>query len=99
MIVNNDLNTLKEIVLKYLGDQNVKVILFGSRARGDNTAVSDIDIGIVPKGEFDRYKLSLLNEYIDEHLNIPYKVDVVDFSIVSEIFKKVVLSQAITWKN
>ncbi len=98
-MINNDLDIVKETVLKYLGDQNVKVILFGSRARGNNTAASDIDIGIIPKGEFDRYKLSLLKQYIDEYLNIPYKVDVVDFSLVSEVFKKVALSRVIIWKN
>ena len=42
--------------------------------------------------------MTLLREYIDE-LNTPYKVGIVDFSAVSEEFKKAALKEAVVWKD
>ncbi len=39
---------LKEHVLEFLGNENIKIVVFGSRVRGNNIACSDIDIGIIP---------------------------------------------------
>jgi predicted nucleotidyltransferase len=94
---------LKERVLESLKGEDLKIILFGSRARRDNIACSDVDIGIIPKGEFDkgefdRRKLILLREGIED-LNIPYKVDIVDFSSVSEVFRREALKGAEIWKD
>ena len=89
---------LKEHVLEFLGNENIRIVVFGSRARGDNIACSDIDIGIIPKGEFDRNSLTLLREFI-ENSNIPYKVDIVDFSSTSEQFKREALKGAEIWKD
>ena len=94
----NPLEKLKEIILKYLKDEDVKVVLFGSRARGEFVNTSDVDIGIIVGKGADRKKLILLREYIDE-LNIPYKVEIVDFSTVSEEFKHMVLKEAVVWKD
>ena len=58
------LRELKGVFLKFLSDEDVKIILFGSRARGDFVNTSDIDVGIIPGETFDRRKLTLLREYI-----------------------------------
>ncbi len=89
---------LKNAVLDFLSGENSKVFLFGSRARGDNSAASDVDIGIVPREGFRREKLALLREFI-ENLNVPYKVEVVDFSQVSGRFKAEALKDAVLWKD
>lgn len=94
----NPLERLKEIILKYLKDEDVKVVLFGSRARGEFANTSDVDIGIIVGKGADRKKLILLREYIDE-INIPYKVEIVDLSTVSEEFKKMALKEAVVWKG
>ncbi|MPL80330.1 hypothetical protein SDC9_26229 [bioreactor metagenome] len=41
-----------------------RIILFGSRARGDNKGLSDIDLVIFPLPEFDK-RGSLLSEFDD----------------------------------
>lgn len=82
-----------------LKGQDARVVLFGSRARGDNTYRADIDIGVIPGKKFDHKKLVLLRAYIEEILNIPYKVDVVDFSMVSTGFREMTLKEAIVWKD
>jgi len=92
------LSELKDVLLKFLSNEDVKIVLFGSRARGDFVSTSDVDVGIIPGETFDRRKLTLLNEYID-NLNIPFKVEIVDLSAVSEDFKQATLKEAVVWKG
>lgn len=92
------LQILKGRVLEFLCNEEVEIVLFGSRSRGDASSASDVDIGIIPKNGFDRRKLTLLRESI-ENMNIPFKVDIVDFTHVSEEFKKEVLKDAVRWKD
>lgn len=90
---------LKEAVLGFLEDEDVKVVLFGSRARGDSLRTSDVDIGIMAgEGFKDRRKLVLLREHVEE-LNIPYKVEIVELSGVSREFEAAVLKEAEVWKG
>ncbi len=95
---NRILKNIKTFVLEVFKDEDVKIILFGSRARGDFHRCSDIDIGIVPKNKYDKRKLILLRENLEE-MNMPYKVDVVDISKVSKTFKDKALKQGEIWKN
>lgn len=74
------------------------MILFGSRARGDYSRVSDIDIGILPEKTLEKKKLVLLKEKVDD-LNLPYTVDVVDLSKVTRAFREKALRDGVIWKN
>ena len=42
--------------------------------------------------------MALLRDKIDS-LNIPYKVEIVDFTCVSEEFKRNALKEAVVWKE
>jgi hypothetical protein len=96
-VVKNYIEILSEFVVKELVEEDVSIALFGSFATGANTEVSDIDIAIIPKGSLNRWKLSLLREKLEE-LPIPYIVDLVDFSMVSESFKKTALKNVLWWR-
>ena len=98
MSENKYILKLKELIIDFLKYDNVKVVLFGSRARGDNYISSDVDIGIIPQEKFAKNKITLLKENV-ENLNIPYKVEIVDFSEVSESFRKKSLKEAMVWKD
>ncbi len=89
---------LKDALVNFLRGENARVFLFGSRARGDSAVASDVDIGVVPGKGFPKEKLTLLREFI-ENLNVPYKVEIVDFSEVSEQFKREALKDAVVWKE
>jgi predicted nucleotidyltransferase len=89
---------LKDAVVGFLSNENVRIFLFGSRARGDNAVVSDVDIGVVPGEGFRKEKLALLREFI-ENLNVPYKVEIIDFSEVSEQFRVEALKDTVLWKD
>ena len=97
-IMNRYLEKIKKIIEEDLQDENVAIALYGSFAAGTNHHASDIDIAIIPKGKLKRAKLSSIREKLDE-LTIPYSVDLVDFSIVSDDFKKIALLNAKWWRK
>ena len=74
--MSNTLNGSLVSDLKKLGDKYLidKIVLFGSRARGDNKPNSDVDLAIFTFPGFD-YKGFLISD-IDE-LNTLFKIDVV----------------------
>ena len=80
-----------EIVGKYLDLKQYKIFFFGSRVKGNNFPRADIDIGILGKAPIPpEIKLKIEEEL--EELPTLYKFDLVDFSEVSEDFKKEALS-------
>lgn len=95
---NPYLTELKQEVLGVLKGQKIKVVLFGSRARKDYVASSDVNIGLIPYGVVNEDKITLLRDRI-EQLNIPYKVEIVNLQDVSEDFKKEALKEVIVWKD
>ncbi|RUM60277.1 MAG: nucleotidyltransferase domain-containing protein [Persephonella sp.] len=83
------INDLKRFLKDYFKGTDVKIYLFGSRARGDNSIYSDIDLA-VKSDEDIKEKISLLTEILEESY-LPYKVDIVDLknnSYLEEIVKK-----------
>ena len=91
---NKYLLELKKTMKESLGDEKVKIFLFGSRARQDNSIFSDVDIGILTEGRIDRRKISLLREKL-ENSNIPYKVDLIDLGEISDSLREEILKGAI----
>lgn len=92
------LSRLKDIVLETLKNENVGVVLFGSRARGGNRSYSDVDIGIIPHGSFDKTTITFLREKIEES-TIPYKVEIVNLEETPDDFKREILKDAVVWKD
>lgn len=77
---------------------DVKIYLFGSRARGTNGPRADIDIAIdggkkLPIADVDEIK-SMFKES-----NIMYKIDVVDFYSINELMRNEILKDRIIWKK
>ncbi len=68
-----------------------KVLLFGSRARGDAGHAADIDLGFV---NCVNYRVHKLAEAVDA-LNIPYEIDLVDLDKVSAEFRTKALSEGV----
>ncbi|WP_457564682.1 type VII toxin-antitoxin system MntA family adenylyltransferase antitoxin [Caminibacter sp.] len=69
-----------------------KILLFGSRARGDNTPRSDIDIAVDLNLSFREKRK--LKEKIDEISGL-YSVDLIFFEDMSDKFKEKVLKEGI----
>jgi uncharacterized protein len=59
-----------------------KVILFGSRAKGNFKPGSDIDLALIGSNiSFDEF-LFLVNQL--EELNLPFKIDLIDFKTIKD---------------
>jgi predicted nucleotidyltransferase len=98
-VFETSIRKVKAAVLRAFADDNdVRIVLFGSRARGNAHCTSDIDIGILPQDRCDRKKITLLREELEE-MNIPYNVDLVDLSTVSMDFRQKVLDEGEVWKE
>ena len=85
-------------MLDFLKNEPVKIVLYGSRARGDNYPASDVDIGLIPLNDFDEIKVTLLRDAL-KNSNIPYKVEIVNLLEVSDEFRQEALKDAVVWKN
>ena len=85
---------LKKFLKDFFKNKKVKVYLFGSRERGDNTPFSDVDIGFLASRDISD-KLTILKEILEES-NFPYKVDLVDLSSNRELLK-IVLKEGKRW--
>jgi predicted nucleotidyltransferase len=73
--------------------------LYGSRARGDFRANSDIDLALDCKRVIDLMELSELKEVFNA-TNIFLKVDIVDLaSIKDQNFLKSILKERVLWKD
>jgi len=90
------ISEIKKIIFQFLNPQKDRVFIFGSRAVGNGRKFSDIDIGIgiKSKKQIDLLLLSDIKEAFEES-NIPYTVDIVDFSQTSDKFKDVSLQKII----
>ena len=83
-------NEIKNIIFQFLDPEEYGVFIFGSRATGKAKKYSDYDIGILGTKSVPLNILAKINEALEES-NLPYRVDVVDFSLVSKDFKDGVL--------
>lgn len=84
------------IILKHLPD--VKIIAYGSRARGDDVAGSDIDIALDAGKKIDNTIMTKI--YFDlEDSDLPIKYDLVDFYAVSERMQKEILKDGVLWSE
>ena len=81
------LDLLKNILKKYI--PGYAVWLFGSRATHHTKPHSDIDLAIITDKPIDLSVMSELTLALSES-DLPYKVDLVDWSTIDDSFKKII---------
>ena len=74
------------------------IYLFGSRARGDHTERSDIDIAIDLGRQMEFSEIAQARGVL-EGLNLPEKIDVVDMHSIPAAMKEFILKEGVVWKN
>jgi len=67
---------LRAILRTYLGERPVRVYAFGSRARGDCRADSDLDLLLDDQEEIPLSTVTMLKEAFEDSC-LPFRVDVV----------------------
>lgn len=68
--------------------------IFGSRAKGKPKKFSDLDIVIDASQPMPLSLLAALNHDFDES-NLPFKVDVVDWNNINELFQKLIAKERV----
>ncbi|KZX14221.1 nucleotidyltransferase family protein [Methanobrevibacter filiformis] len=69
--------------------KNCKVLIFGSRLKGNNKKFSDLDLAFIcNEGLGLKRRINLDIKF--EESDLPYKVDVVDYNEASKEFKKII---------
>ncbi len=91
------LKIIKDSVLYCIDPSEHFVFLFGSRAKENNKKSSDVDIGIMGKKPIGKIYYKIVDK-IEESI-VPYKVDIVDFSMVEEKFKKIAMKKIEVWNQ
>ena len=91
--------SIKEIIFRHLTDDKWWVFLFGSRTAQINSQRADYDVGLFSQNSsLPLLVMSKIEGELEES-NIPYIVDIVDFSKVDDNFKKVAGRKVILWKK
>jgi predicted nucleotidyltransferase len=79
---------LHSLFFTYIDSSLYSIFIFGSRAKGEARKNSDRDIGILGNEPVSR---EVMREIYDACDQLPYRVDVVDFSGRDDTFSKLAL--------
>ena len=96
MIKKNEQEKIIAIIKLFV--PQATIYMFGSHARGDATATSDLDIALNQGSQIAHEQLGELRSVLDG-LWISYKIDLVDFQRVSETLQQNIMKKHIIWKN
>ena len=91
-----DLELARRIIGAHLAGQDVRVRLFGSRARGDARTWSDIDVAVQSATPLPPGVLSMLREALEESSCL-LNVDVVDWNDADAALREAIARESIEW--
>jgi len=81
-----------ESIQKFFPD--AEILAFGSRVKGTALEYSDLDVAIKSQNILSPIEWARLEEVFEES-DLPYKIDLVEFSKLDEDFKKIILSSSV----
>lgn len=84
------LKAILAILKKRIPDYEVRV--FGSRVNQKAKKYSDLDLAVVGKAKLPRTILYSLKDDFEES-DLPFRVDILDWYLISENFKKIIQAQ------
>jgi uncharacterized protein len=91
--LSNPRDVIRDIMMSCVDVIHYRVFLFGSRARGDEHARSDRDIGILGEKPLSR---AMRREIVAACEETPYRIDLVDFTGKTGEFHRAALETAET---
>lgn len=97
-IALNALEEARKIIILGLKEYRVKVLLFGSRATGQASRTSDIDVAVYPEEPLSPGVLSTIRQELDES-KIPYFVDLVDMSQLGPAWLENIQRDGVQWTD
>src|ERR1022692_1513138 len=96
--VQEELDQVRRIVLSGLRGCRARVYLFGSRARGNATRWSDVDVAVEPLEPLPEGLFSDIREALEDS-RVVYAVDLVDLSTAGAALRREVRREGIAWTS
>jgi predicted nucleotidyltransferase len=93
------LSLLKKEVIRQSESLACKIMLFGSRARGQIKRSSDYDIAVEGLSEEEFFHLSQGLQSWWQQSMVPHKIDMSDWNKADENFRKMAGKDTILWKT
>ncbi|MDD8018578.1 MAG: nucleotidyltransferase domain-containing protein [Bacteroidota bacterium] len=92
MNLQTTIQQTSSIIRKHLSS-DYRIVLFGSQAKGNALATSDIDVAVIGKEKVASVVMAKIRDEVDE-IRTLRGIDVVDLMTVDESYRKNVLSYA-----
>jgi predicted nucleotidyltransferase len=92
----SDSIAIERIVSAVLKNHTISLRLFGSRARGDARAVSDIDLALMANPAVTPLELAEIRDALEESC-IPYRIDFLDYAKAPNTLQHVIDQEGIAW--
>jgi len=86
-----------EIIKKYI--PNVKIYIFGSRARKTQKEGSDLDIALETQEKIDLNTLLTIKDEILEKTTFPLFIDIVDMHSIPDDLKEEIIREGVLWND
>ena len=93
---SRDMAEIQRLLKPFLQRFQARLILFGSRARGDARNVSDIDLAIRAEQPIPAWVMARMRECLEES-KLPFRVDLVDYARAPEDLKRAIDEEGIPW--
>lgn len=91
-----DRSAIERIVAPFLVRRDIRLKLFGSRARGDARRASDIDLALVSRQPIAAADMAALREALEES-PIPFRIDLIDYASAPIHLRTAIDSEGIPW--
>jgi len=83
-------------IRRYIPSSRLQIRLYGSRAAGTFTPVSDFDVALDMGSRIDGSILERIRGDLEDS-HIPYRVDIVDLASTTPAFRTLAMADAIPW--
>lgn len=87
---------IERLVRPLLDRTNARLLLFGSRARGDARRTSDIDLALSAAEPIPAEEMARLREALEES-RVPFRVDLVDCASIPLSLRQAIEREGVAW--
>ena len=87
---------LTKLLQPFLHPLQARLVLFGSRARGDADIRSDLDLAIKAPLPLPGDRMAAMREALEQS-NIPYRVDLLDYATAPAALRAAIDDEGVEW--
>lgn len=93
---SRDRSAIEGLLSPWLKKSHARLLLFGSRARGEAGRSSDIDLALAAGAPIPPEEMAVLRESLEES-RVPFRIDLVDCSTAPAALRQAIEREGIPW--